>query len=123
MRSEKGTALMEVIIAIALMGIIGVLFMSSAVNSTNARVQANERDSSKVLAESLMDRIKKDNYKTSYTDNLTIPSEFTGYSANLTVTSLGNGNIQKLTIIIKHLNQDVLTLESFKVKRDDTKKT
>lgn len=112
-------ALLEVIVSLALLGIISVVFLQGAMNSTNTRVQVDERSSAKILAESLMDDIKKANYATSYDSHLVIPSEFTGYSANLTVTSIGNGNIQKLSIVIRHLGRDVSTLQSLKVKRDD----
>ena len=115
MRREKGSTLLEVLVALALLGIISVLFLSGVANSSTARVTADERVSAKILAESLMDNIKKQSYESFY--NVTIPSEFAGYSANLTVASLANGSIQKLTIVIEHLNRDVLTLESFKVER------
>jgi prepilin-type N-terminal cleavage/methylation domain-containing protein len=118
-KRQKGMALLEVIVSLALLGIISVVFLQGAMNSTNARVQVDERTSAKILAESLIDNIKKATYATSYDSYLVVPSEFTGYSVNLTVTSIGNGNIQKLSIAITHLGRVVLTLQSLKVKRDD----
>lgn len=115
MRREKGSSILEVLVALTLLGIISVLFLSSVTNSTSARVTADTRVSAKILAESLIDDIKKQSFDPSYT--VTVPPEFVGYSANLTVTSLANGNIQKLTVVIKHLDTDVLTLESYKVDR------
>jgi len=113
MKSEKGISLIEVLVALALLGIISASFLGAVATTSTARVTADERASAKILAEGLMDTIKKDTYKTSY--NITIPEEFVGYSANLTVTN-GN-NIQELTFLIKHRNRDVLTLESYKVNR------
>ena len=115
MRCEKGTSLLEVLVALALLGIISVLFLGSVANSSSARVTADTRVSAKILAESLMDNIKKQSYEPSY--DITIPPEFAGYSANLTVESMANGNIQKLTIVIEHFDSEVLTLESYKVER------
>jgi prepilin-type N-terminal cleavage/methylation domain-containing protein len=115
MRNEKGSTLLEVLVALALLGIISVLFLSGVANSSTARVTADERVSAKILAESLVDDLKKQAFESSY--NITIPSEFVGYSANLTVESLANGYIQRLTIVIGHLDRDVLTLESYKVDR------
>ncbi|MBN1692886.1 MAG: type II secretion system protein [Dehalococcoidales bacterium] len=114
-RNEKGSTLIEVLVALALLGIISVLFLSSMANSTTARVTADTRVSAKILAESLIDDIKKQEYEPSY--DITVPPEFYGYSANLTVQSMANGNIQKLIITIEHLDREVLTLESFKVER------
>ena len=115
MRCDKGTSLLEVLVALALLGIVSVLFLGSVANSSSARVTADTRVSAKILAESLMDNIKKQSYEPSY--DITIPPEFAGYSANLTVESMANGNIQKLTIVIEHFDSEVLTLESYKVER------
>jgi prepilin-type N-terminal cleavage/methylation domain-containing protein len=114
-RREKGSSLIEVLVALALLGIVSVLFLTSLANSSTARVTADTRVSAKILAETLMDDVKKQPYESSY--DITIPEEYYGYSANLTVQSLANGNIQKLIITIGHLNREVLTLESFKVER------
>ncbi len=122
-KGEKGIALLEVIVSLALVGIVGVLFLGSAASSAHARYQADERTSAKVLAESLMDTIKKTTYKASYTDDVVIPEEFTGFNATVTATGFANGNIQKISILIKHEDKEVLTLESFKVKRNDETET
>lgn len=115
MRFEKGSSLIEVIVALALLGIIVVLFLGGVTNSSTARVTADERVSAKMLAETLIDTVKKQPYLSSY--NVTIPNEYPGYSADLTVANFANDNIQKLTIVIGHLDRAVLTLESYKVNR------
>ncbi|OGN95225.1 MAG: hypothetical protein A2Y89_02435, partial [Chloroflexi bacterium RBG_13_51_18] len=113
MKLEKGTSILEVIVALALLGIIGVLFLGSAVNSTNARYTADERASAKILAESIIDTVKKMEYASAY--EITIPDEFTGYTADITVDNMANSNIQKVTVVIEHRDRDVLTLENYKV--------
>ena len=115
MKCEKGSSLLEVLVALALLGIVSVLFLSSVANSTSARVNADSRVSAKILAESLIDNIKNQSYEPSY--SITIPPEYDGYSANLTVTNMYSGNIQKLVIVIDYLGREVLTLESYKVER------
>ena len=70
MKSQKGMALLEVIVALALLGIIGVLFMQGAVNSAHARVQVDERASAKILAESVIESEKKMDYNSTY--NVTV---------------------------------------------------
>jgi len=115
MKCENGNSLIEVIVALALLGVVSVLFLGGVVNSTNARVTVDARASAKILAEGIIDSVKKMPYDTSY--NVTIPEEFSTYSTNFTVTSMSNGNIQKLTVIISHLNKQVLTLEDYKVNR------
>jgi hypothetical protein len=115
MKCEKGNSLIEVIISLALLGAVSVLFLGGVINSSHARVQVDGRASSKILAEGIIDTVKKLPYDVAY--NITIPAEFSAYSANLTVTSLYSGNIQKLTVTVSHLNKQVLTLEDYKVNR------
>jgi prepilin-type N-terminal cleavage/methylation domain-containing protein len=115
MKQEKGMTLLEVIVSLALLGIISVMFLSGAQNSSKARFQADERASAKILAESVIDSVKKMDYASSY--NVTIPSEYTGYTADLTAECLDSSDIQKLTVVITHGSRQVLTLENYKVDR------
>lgn len=115
MRCEKGVSLVEVLVALALISIISVLFLGSVANSSSSRVTADSHVSAKILAESLIDNVKKQSYEPSY--SITVPPEFVGYSANLTVESMPSGSIQKLIITIKYLDRQVLTLEDYKVNR------
>jgi type II secretory pathway pseudopilin PulG len=113
MRGAKGISLLETILALAIMGIISASFLGGTATTSTARVTADERASGKILAESLMEGIKKELYATSY--NITIPSEFAGYTAN--VSAVENNNIQDITICVQHRNREVLKLESYKVNR------
>ncbi len=115
MKSQKGTTLLEVIVSLALLGIIGVLFLSGAQNSAKARVQADERASAKIIAESVIDSVKKMDYSSSY--EVTVPAEYTGFTADITADYLESNDIQKLTVVISHLGREVLTLENYKVNR------
>ena len=116
MKSQKGIALIETIVALALLGIISVSFLSSLATTSTARAIASERTSAKILAENLMEQVKKQPYASSYDDLLPIEG-YPGYTSNITVQSMKNGNIQMLTITISRAGQDVLTLESYKVDR------
>jgi type II secretory pathway pseudopilin PulG len=113
MRGEKGITLLETILALAILGVISASFLGATATTSTARVTADERASGKILAESLMEGIKKDLYATSY--NITVPADFAGYSANVTVVE--NNNIQDISIRIERRNREVYTLESYKVNR------
>jgi Tfp pilus assembly protein PilV len=115
LRQEKGTALLEVLVSLALMGIIGVLFLSGAQNSAKARLQADQRASAKILAESIIDSVKKLPYSASY--EVTVPPEYPGYTATLTADYLASSDIQKLTVVVSHGSRTLFTLENYKVDR------
>jgi Tfp pilus assembly protein PilV len=115
MKGEKGTSLLETILALAILGIISASFLGATATTPTARVTADERASGKILAESMMENIKKLDYASSY--NVTVPDEFAGYSANITVDNIKNDNIQQIFVTIGRRNRDVLTLESYKVNR------
>jgi prepilin-type N-terminal cleavage/methylation domain-containing protein len=114
MRGEKGFTLLETILALALLGIISASFLGATATTSTSRVTADEKASGKILAESLMEGIKKDTYAPSY--NVTIPSDFAGYTANITVDE--NNNIQDITISVLRRNHEVFSLESYKVNRE-----
>jgi prepilin-type N-terminal cleavage/methylation domain-containing protein len=113
MKGEKGMTLLETILALAILGIISASFLGGLATTSTARVTADERASGKVLAESIMEDIKKQPYEPSY--NATIPSDFAGYSANISVEE--NNNIQDITIGVHRRGREILTLESYKVNR------
>ena len=113
MKSEKGMTLLETILALALLGIISASFLGGVATTSTARVTADESASGKILAESLMEGIKKEPYVASYI--LTVPDDFAGYSANVSI--LENNNIQDITIRVERRNREVFTLESYKVNR------
>jgi prepilin-type N-terminal cleavage/methylation domain-containing protein len=113
MRGEKGITLLETILALAILGIISASFLGGTATTSTARVNADERASGKILAESLMEGIKKEPYAASY--NVTVPPDFLGYSANVTI--IENNNIQDISIRIERRSREILTLESYKVNR------
>ena len=116
MKSEIGTSLLETLVALALLGIISVAFLGALATSSSARLIADEHASGRILAESQMENLKKQDYASSY-DPIAIPGEYAGYSAAVNIDTLRNGSIQKITVTVSHHSRDVATLESYKVTR------
>ena len=116
MKSETGSSLIETVVALAILGIIGVAFLSALATTSNTRSIADEHASARILAESQMENIKKQTYAFSY-DPVPIPADYPGYTAVVDIDNLRNGNIQKVTITIRHHDRDIETLESYKGNR------
>ena len=114
-KSEKGITLLETVIALALLGIISAAFLSGLASTSTSRALAEERVSAKILAETHMEYLKKQDFSSSYT--LTNPPGYENYSTALTVENFYNENIQKLTVTISHHGDEVLNLEGYKAKR------
>jgi type II secretory pathway pseudopilin PulG len=115
LKSEKGISLIETICAVAIMSIIAVAFLSALATTSTARATNEERTSAKILAQSIIENVKTENYTTVF--DPVIPPEFPGYTANVTITSERNGSIQKITVTITHRGQEVLSLEDYKMDR------
>jgi prepilin-type N-terminal cleavage/methylation domain-containing protein len=114
MRGEKGMTLLETILALAILGIISTCFLGGLAITSSARVTADERASGKILAETLMEDIKKLPYDPTY--DPVVPHEFAGYSASVSVGE--NNNIQSINVTIQRRGREILTLQSYKVNRE-----
>ena len=107
--------LVEVTMALALLGVIGVSFLSSAATTSTSRTIADEKASAKMLAEGIMDNIKKQDFAASY--NITVPDEYAAFSVNLTIEPIRTEDMQLITVQITHWGDEVFTLEGYKVTR------
>jgi Tfp pilus assembly protein PilV len=114
-KREKGTMLIEAMVAMALLGIIGVTLLSGTGTTSMARVTADERSAAKVLAESVIEEIKKEPYADGYIPE--VPPEFNGYTVEVTVENLMFNNLQKVTAAVEHRGRVVLALEGYKTNR------
>ena len=117
MKSEIGSSFIETVVALALLGIISLAFLSGLATTSNGRLIADEHASARIIAESQMEDIKRQLYASSYNVTASILAEYPGYSIPTPeVDSLGSG-IQKITITVRHHNKDITNLESYKVDR------
>jgi prepilin-type N-terminal cleavage/methylation domain-containing protein len=113
---ESGQTLVEILVAVAILGITAVTFFSGFTTSSDIVFSVDERETGKNIAESQLEYVKSQTYAASYVPDI-IPDEYAGYSANITVSSIASrdGNIQKVTVIIKHQDKEVSRLEGYKV--------
>ncbi len=128
MRTEKGFSLMEVVIALALLGIVAVAFLGGLSTASRAIFTADERATAESLARSQIEDVKIQPYDGTnnppgYAPLLDIPE---GYEIYVTAERLdpkgdGTGNddgIQKITVTVKHHDKpEVIKLVDYKVDR------
>ena len=126
MKSEKGFSLIEVLVSLAILGLIGVVFLSGLATSSKALSTTDELDTAKNLARSQMEYVKSLPYD--YTNDppvyvvdpsLTIP----GYSIPPVVAQRlklkddgTDGGLQQITVTVTH-DEKVFTLVGYKVNR------
>jgi len=117
--AERGTTLVETLVAVALLGIIACAFFGSLNTAARATLIADERTTAESLARSQLEHIKTLDFVDGATQyDAPVPSgeDYINYSANITAEPLDD-HIQKITVTVKHNDKEVVTLESYKVDR------
>jgi prepilin-type N-terminal cleavage/methylation domain-containing protein len=114
-KCERGNTLIEVMMAMALLGIIGVTLLSGTAVTSTARATADERSAAKVLAETAIEEVKKAEFGSTY--SFTVPPEYAGYTVDLSAVNIMAGSLQEVTASVTHRGRVVFTLESYKSNR------
>ncbi len=118
--SESGATLVEALVAVAILGTIGVTFLGGVALSSRAAFVADEQGTAESLARSQMEQVQSANYSSQYSP-ASLPSgkDYINYSINVTAQPLNNPDdgIQKITVTVKHSGETVIKLVSYKVDR------
>jgi len=110
---QKGTTLIEVLIAIALLGMIAVPFLTALSTSSRALIIADERTTTESLIRSQMEYVKSQEYDADeYAEIADIP---VGYDVYLNVTELVPG-LQNITVTVWRDGEPVLTTSTYKAR-------
>jgi len=123
-KNEKGISLIEVLIALAILGLVAAAFLSGLATASRALIIADERTTAESLARSQMEYVKEQDYD--YNDSqlyeqvdvesLTHPGYFISVDAD--PLRYPDDGIQKITVTVDHQNkEEVITLEGYKVNR------
>jgi prepilin-type N-terminal cleavage/methylation domain-containing protein len=143
LRKQRGFGLVEVIIALGLLGIIGIAFLGALATSSSAIIISDERATAESLARSEMEYVKSQEYSstpwsyelpsgTSPTEQFpewwdpdhTLPDGYENYTATAEaewLDPIGDGSdnddgLQKITITVTFVPEDktVIILEGYK---------
>ena len=112
---QRGIALIEIIVAMALLGLIAVGFLGGTRMTSVTRVQADDRASAKIIAESVLDEIKTQDFDSEYI--VTLPSGYSGYTVTAEAGYLRNNCLQRITVQVSRNDSLIFELEGFKVQR------
>ncbi len=119
-KSHKGFSLIEVLVAMALLGLIGVAFLSSLTMASRTLITTDERETAKNIAEMQMEHLKSISWATNYEDELVnLDTDYPGYSTIVEVINPNtrDTNIQKITVTIQYEGRNVYSISSFKENR------
>jgi prepilin-type N-terminal cleavage/methylation domain-containing protein len=124
LHGQKGFGLVEILVALAILGVTAVGYMSALATSTKTAVKTDQMDTGRAIAQTVMEYVKKQSFSPagSYynqTDIDDMLSGYPGYTVNINATAAPERDtyIQKVTVTVYHTGQTVTTLEDCKAKR------
>ena len=128
-RNVAGVSFIETLIALALLGLIAVAFLSGLFTASKATFIIDEQATAESLARSQMEYVKSQGYidyeEPGHEEYLvTTPAGYAGYIIEeINVEPLPDPNggtldgIQKITVTILRDGEDILTVKGYKVDR------
>ena len=122
MKSEKGFALIETLVALALLGVIAVAFLSSVATTSKAGSIANKQAIAESLVRSEAEYVKNCAYQYSASEypvdpSLTVPASWTVPPPAVGLVHATDDGIQEVTVTAEHNGEEVLSLKIYKVDR------
>jgi type II secretory pathway pseudopilin PulG len=114
----EGVALVEVLVAVAIIGITLVVFLSAVATGSVGVAKTDERVTAENLARSQLEYTKSQAY-------LAVPASYAtvtpsaGYAISVEAASIpdADSSIQKITVTVTRDGETLVTVEDFKVDR------
>ncbi len=119
--NEVGIALIDTLVALAILGIVAAVFLSGLATTARANSIVDEQATAKSLAWSQMEYAKTVGYVYEATQYTTAPipanEDYANYSVSIYAEPLNNPDdgIQKITVSVKHDDKEAIALEGYKV--------
>jgi len=113
---SRGLALVEVLIAIALVGVITIAFLGALSTASTVLIIADERATAESLARSQMEDIKNQPKSETYPSSIPPAYVEVGYNATITTGDVpSRAGLQKITIMIDRNGEELVTLVGYKL--------
>jgi prepilin-type N-terminal cleavage/methylation domain-containing protein len=125
MINQRGFSLIEVMIAILIIGIVFSGVLGAMNGSTRGAVKTDKMDTARVLAEGQMEYVKRQTFSATYTPDPNMYDSvndrfkyYPGYSATISAVPAAerDANIQKISVAILYQGSTLTTLDDCKVK-------
>ena len=116
MKGNRGSAFIETIVALAVLGIVAIFFLGSIGTATKATIVNDEQATAESLARSEIEYIKSCAYQSSYQLDpaLDIPGGWSMLDPNIEVLDVG---LQKVTITVQRNGEEKLSVLMYKIDR------
>lgn len=121
--SETGVALIEALVALAILGVIAVTFLSGLATTSKAAIIVDKQATAGNLAQSQMEWAKNADYVYEATEYsvASVPSgkDYINYSATITAEPLNNPDdgIQKIVVMVEYYGKEVIEITGYKADR------
>lgn len=122
MKSQKGFALIETLVALGIFGLVAVTSLSGMATITQGNVIASERATAESLVRSEIEYIKRYDYQYDASEypiapDITLPQGWSLAPPAVEPVHATDDGIQKITITAEHNGKSVLSIEIYKVDR------
>ena len=119
LHSEKGVGLLETLVAVTIMGITALAFLSGLATETKATTITDEQTTAEALARSEMEYARHYDYTIGATQYpvdplLSIPTTWTVSPCSVQPAHDTDDGLQKLTVSVEHNGRTVFILQGFK---------
>lgn len=121
MQKQEGFSIIELLVAMAILGIVAVGFLNALTSSSQAAVKADQIDTGRVIAEAQMEWVKSQSYSSAgnYTGNTSVMNQYPGYTVAITAATAAqrDSSIQTVTVVVSYSGKVVSQLQDCKANR------
>lgn len=117
-RDENGFSLVEILISVAILGILCTGIIWALGTGVRTLSGADETDTARSIAEGQMEYIKSLPFiSDGVYPEISISPALSGYSIDVTSSAITgrDSNLQHLTVVVKYQGKAVISLEGYKV--------
>ena len=122
LNSQRGIALLETVMALAILGLVAVAFLSGLATTINATLTTEEQATAESLVRSEMEYVKNCAYQYDAVEypvdpTLTIPGRWTVLPPTVGTVHATDDGIQEITVTAEHDGETILSVTMYKVDR------